>query len=575
MLKHTGPISGVATCGDQFVATAGYDNRVILWNGATGAPLARGFHDHLANQCQFSPCGKYLLSASSDYSARLWSVPDMRLLSVFGDHRDDVEMAIFIDDGKGVATCSRDHTLRTFDLSGRLLKVFEGHTADVISAAWDTSSRTLLSSSDDGTLRRWDVESGLLLETIDLDQVETDTVAVTERGGVFAGNDQGEIICVAPHFQRVKAHAAGIKRLVYSSAAGLLVSMSYDRQAALWSIDDRAQLREVGRTEIPSIVWARSCAFLGTSQVITASFGSTYASFDLRTSLWDSSRIESSTSLNAVRLVDDSIYSVGDAGIVYRDGRQLSSAGSLCNFLVPFAGRVLTGGQMGRLFDASTGRVLHQHRSPLNCGATFERNGQEHLIVGTYTGEGLVFRMDGDNLSLNATLALGENAIKGVACSDAFIFSVCANASISWFSIPDFQCVKRLANAHDRIINGCATMGSNLFASISRDLTLRVWQDGVASVFPSPHRNSIKCIAASSDGRYIATASYGGTIAIFDIETRKWIVVTRVSAAGISCITTGARNGEFLASSYDGRIHHVMVHGIETTQSLAATQVTS
>src|SRR5262245_54235283 len=68
MLKHTGPISGVATCGDQFVATAGYDNRVILWNGATGAPLARGFHDHLANQCQFSPCGKYLLSASSDYS---------------------------------------------------------------------------------------------------------------------------------------------------------------------------------------------------------------------------------------------------------------------------------------------------------------------------------------------------------------------------------------------------------------------------------------------------------------------------------------------------------------------------
>src|SRR5579883_2794411 len=82
MIKHTSPISGIATYKNQFVATAGYDNRVILWEAKTKTSIACGFHDHLVNQCQFSSDGKYLVSSSSDYSARLWSIPEMKLIAV-------------------------------------------------------------------------------------------------------------------------------------------------------------------------------------------------------------------------------------------------------------------------------------------------------------------------------------------------------------------------------------------------------------------------------------------------------------------------------------------------------------
>lgn len=95
MIQHRGPISGIAAWQDTYVATAGYDNQVICWDQRTGQALSRSVHDHLANQCVFSPDGRHLLTSSSDYTARLWTVPDLRLVAVFADQADDVEMSVF------------------------------------------------------------------------------------------------------------------------------------------------------------------------------------------------------------------------------------------------------------------------------------------------------------------------------------------------------------------------------------------------------------------------------------------------------------------------------------------------
>jgi len=63
-MKHTAPISSVATWG-SYVATGGYDNRVILWNATTRKALAQGWHDHLVNHCAFSSNGGSALVAST------------------------------------------------------------------------------------------------------------------------------------------------------------------------------------------------------------------------------------------------------------------------------------------------------------------------------------------------------------------------------------------------------------------------------------------------------------------------------------------------------------------------------
>ena len=120
-MKHLGPISGVATY-KNFVATTGYDNQVILWNAQTKRGLARALHDHLANQCSFSHGGTMLVSAGSDYSARIWDIPTMQLKAALVGHADDVDMAAFSPDDQFVATCALDRTIKIFDLGGRCLK---------------------------------------------------------------------------------------------------------------------------------------------------------------------------------------------------------------------------------------------------------------------------------------------------------------------------------------------------------------------------------------------------------------------------------------------------------------------
>lgn len=71
MIDHKSPISGIAAFKEKYVATAGYDNQVILWDGREQNAIGRGLHDHLANQCAFSACGKYLVSSGSDYTSRV------------------------------------------------------------------------------------------------------------------------------------------------------------------------------------------------------------------------------------------------------------------------------------------------------------------------------------------------------------------------------------------------------------------------------------------------------------------------------------------------------------------------
>lgn len=560
-MKHLGPISGITAYQDKYVATAGYDNLIVLWDGSTKTPIHRSYHDHLANQCAFSPDGRYLVSASSDYTARLWEVPTMRLQAVLAGHSDDVEMAAFNSDGNLIATCSRDRTIKVFGLDGRIKATLQGHEADVISVTWERNSRYLISSSDDGTVRRWNAETGELIETIDLNGVETDTIVITQGGVIFAGDDEGKISAIAnTGISYIPAHGAGIKRLIYNEAKRLLISLSYDRKLMIWSVSPDACLTKICTADLPSVVWPRSCAFFSDSKLVFGTFGSTFATYDYGTNVWDIKGIEPDISLNAVAYTHNKTYTVGDAGIVFCDGQAIAKLGSLCNFLLPFGDAVLTGGQLGIVFNAVNGKTIHQHHSPLNCGTTFIKDGVLCAIVGAYTGEGLVFQQDKHRvIHLVETIQLHKNAVKGVSAAGDNIFSVCATGAAAFHRISDFECAARIENAHDRIANGCTATGKKGFASISRDLKLRLWDGNQVEVFATPHKNSIKCIASSANGAYIATGNYTGTIAIFDVAQKTWGRVVRPTAAGISSITAGATQNIFIASSYDGQLYVISV----------------
>ncbi|AYM08965.1 WD40 repeat domain-containing protein [Agrobacterium tumefaciens] len=557
-MKHIAPISGVASFQDMYVASAGYDNQVILWDARSHQALAKVNHDHLANMCVFSPVGDLLASASSDYTARIWDVPSMRLRAVLSGHTDDVEMVAFSPDGKRVATCSRDHSIRIFDIDGNHLATCLGHTADVISVAWMPSGTEIVSSSDDGSVRQWTAGDGSQLSVSNFDGIETDTVAITPEGLIFAGDDEGRISILRGEtaISSVTAHEAGIKRLVYSPVSRQLVSLSYDRKMKIWQVNAEAIVK-LAEAALPNIIWPRSCSFVGKEKIAFATFGSTYAVYNIRNGTWDDIDYEASKSVNAVLPVGDALYTVGDAGIVRKDNAFVADMNGLCNFFTRFGSTLVTGGQMGSIHNAMTGEVVYQHHSPLNCGCAFLRDDIPHAAIGTYTGEVVIIREIDGKVEVVTSIKMHENAIKGVATDGEVIFAVSANRNAAVASIGSFSVIETWIGKHRQIANGCAVVAPGVFCSVSRDLTLRIWRRSEIEEIKTPHRNSSKCVAANET--YIATGDYGGRIAVYNLETNTWLNVVRPSTSGISSISTDVRTSSFVASCYDGRVYGVTI----------------
>jgi hypothetical protein len=556
MIAHVSPISGIDAFGGRWVATAGYDNQVILWDARTKTAVARGCHDHLANQCRFSACGRFLISAGSDHSARLWSVPTMRLLAVMADHDDDVEMAVPCPASRRIATASRDYRVRVFDFSGRRELTFEGHAADVISVEWIRGGAEFVSSSDDGTVRRWDPQTGQPIDVVDLGGIESDTVVATPDGILFVGNDVGEIVSVARgRTSSVKAHNAGIKRLVFDAERRVLVSAGYDRCIQVWQSSEDGELRRAHMAEVPSQVWLRAACFVSPSMLAFGTFGSSYATYDIAAARWDLSHVEDTPGVNAVLAFGGCRITTGDAGRVHRAGRIQSTPGSLCNFLTQWDGGVVTGGQSGELFDAMTGEVLHRHRSPLNCAVEIRREEEPQLIVGTYTGEGLVFARRAGATVYVREVELHANAVKGIACNGPRIFSVDATGAAAFHRTNDLGLEQRIPKAHLRISNGADSLPDGRFVSVSRDRKLRIWDGAMPTVIETPHTHSIKCIRAGR--RLVATGSYSGMVCLYDVDERAWVHHERPTCAGISSLARAEEPDMFLASSYDGKVYEI------------------
>jgi WD40 repeat protein len=199
------------------------------WETKPGAPAKRLPHDSPVRCLAFLPNGKAALAAGGsgpDAGCALhlwdWSTGEEHLLS---GHTDEVlGLAVTADDARAIS-CSRDGTVRIWDLANRkeerrlkpnskdkvlsvtvspdgkllatggeaIVSVYDlstmqetarcqGHKNDVLCLAFTPDGKRLVSGSADGTLRVWDVESGKELTAFLGHVGRVNGVAVTPDG---------------------------------------------------------------------------------------------------------------------------------------------------------------------------------------------------------------------------------------------------------------------------------------------------------------------------------------------------------------------------------------------------------
>jgi WD40 repeat protein len=117
-------------------------------------------HNGIIYDVAFSPDGKYIVSASSDRTLRMWNtITGKPEGGAWIGHTNELTSVAFSPDGKRVVSASRDNTVRLWDAAtGQPLGApWIGHTYHVNDIAFSPDGTRVVSASGDSTLRMWDV----------------------------------------------------------------------------------------------------------------------------------------------------------------------------------------------------------------------------------------------------------------------------------------------------------------------------------------------------------------------------------------------------------------------------------
>ncbi|MEM8545681.1 MAG: hypothetical protein AAGF66_17000 [Cyanobacteria bacterium P01_H01_bin.119] len=113
------------------------------------------------NTVVFSPNGKWLATASSDATVRLWQLSTGKCRQILTGHTDWVSSVAYSPDGEWLATGSGDATIRVWQVStGRCTRILTAHSISVSSVAFSPNGQRLATSSGDSTTRLWEMSTG-------------------------------------------------------------------------------------------------------------------------------------------------------------------------------------------------------------------------------------------------------------------------------------------------------------------------------------------------------------------------------------------------------------------------------
>lgn len=142
----------------RFLITASSDKTTRVWDLHEGRIIASLAHPGRVNSARFSPDGRYIVTACEDKIARVWEVSTSKLFQQFKLHEGEVRYASFDPKSQLVVTASQDRTARIFEIAtGNPVGPPFTHEAWVFEANFSPDGKRVVTASFDRTARIWAV----------------------------------------------------------------------------------------------------------------------------------------------------------------------------------------------------------------------------------------------------------------------------------------------------------------------------------------------------------------------------------------------------------------------------------
>jgi WD40 repeat protein len=168
LLGHTSGVWGVGWNPDgELIATGSTDHTIKIWNNS-GKCLRTLQRNAAVYTIAWSPDG-ILASGGVDQNITLWDAESGQCLQVLPGHSSWIWAIAWSHNGKLLASCSHDQSVRLWQHSSftyQRFKTFQGYSNAVFAVDWSPDGHTLASSSADQQARLWNPTTGLCLKTL-------------------------------------------------------------------------------------------------------------------------------------------------------------------------------------------------------------------------------------------------------------------------------------------------------------------------------------------------------------------------------------------------------------------------
>jgi WD40 repeat protein len=220
-IQALGPVEGKVTA----LAYQPSGNHLAVAHGLPGGPGTVGYysagghfrdfvgHADTILDIAFSAEGKTLASCSYDRTVKLWDVATGKALQTLKEHSDAVYAVAFHKDGALLASGGADRAIKIWRVAtGKLLYTLGESTDWLYAIAWSPDGKHLTAGGVDKSIRVWEVN---------------------EAGGKLV--------------QSVFAHEAPILRLIYSADGKTLYSLAEDRSVKAWDVASMTERKVYAR----------------------------------------------------------------------------------------------------------------------------------------------------------------------------------------------------------------------------------------------------------------------------------------------------------------------------------------
>jgi len=256
----------------KWLASAGLDKTIKLWETATGSLLGTLRQSSAVNAVAISSDGEWLASAGDDGTVRLWESKTGKPRGALSGPGYAVFDVVFSPDGNLIAAAGKDRTVFVWNVDGgKRVYSLEGHTGDVYTLAFSPDGRFLASGGADKTLRIWNMSNGQEATRLTGQKDKILTLDWSPDGKQLASGDAGQAIRVwnpaTGDYVRTIVTASSTLSLAYSPDSRWLAAGFADNTIQLFDAQDGSAVQTLRghKDYVQSVAFSPNGAWLASA----------------------------------------------------------------------------------------------------------------------------------------------------------------------------------------------------------------------------------------------------------------------------------------------------------------------